>query len=203
MSFKYHMFGAIFPTEVRDGKLRIYIDNEYLEFAYPFLKEDYDYDTTLFGPSNIMVYLNNGKTQLVMRYDGTVALFDMDNVLCGFTHFNVDEISNSIKVVEKGSYQTTKTRYNWDYWASCLYSAMRLYTFDNQVYMLEASEVPVGMIIRPEDNLEYFADLLLGTEQHPVFKEPEDPMDPVYIESEEKYTIKGKQMQLVDRGIIL
>jgi hypothetical protein len=92
MSLKFRRDGAVFPTEVRSGELIIHMGTLKVNIPFKFLKEDFGYDNTEFSLSNIMCYLRNDKHTIIMRFDGTVTLFNEDNVVVGFTKFDLNDI---------------------------------------------------------------------------------------------------------------
>ena len=103
MSLKFRRDGAVFPTEVIDGNLIVKMGTIDLKFPFPFLKRNFSYDCTNFPMSNILCYLKDDEGTIIMRFDGTVTVYDNDDVVIGFTKFNVDDIYQYTSVIPHGA----------------------------------------------------------------------------------------------------
>lgn len=160
MAFKFARTGASFPVEAKNGELLIHLGDDILRMPYGFIKEDYPLEYSDYSSSNIMCYLNNGDTILVMRFDGTVTKYTQDYVVIGFAPFKVQDIYDKVTYLPFGSF----TYEDGTALEKC--SIYRLKGSENR-FVLTISTRPEMYLFKAEDNPRYVADIAQGMRMFP------------------------------------
>lgn len=163
MSIKFRRDGAVFPTEVKDGKLRIFIGSQFREIPLKFLKDDFPYDVTAYQQCNIMCYLENDSKIIVMRYNGTVTIYTKDRVVIGFTKFNPKDLYTQTNHIPVGV-----CAYNSGRKVETLYYCT-LYRFkdEHDEYALEDLGSLEPYIFKVSENPKYAMDVSAGDRTNP------------------------------------
>lgn len=160
MAFKFSRKGAPFPVEAKNGELLIHIGDDILRMPYGFIKEDYPLEYSWYTASNIMCYLNNGNTILVMRFDGSVTKYTQDLTVIGFSSFKVDDIYDKVTYLPIGSFiEGPKSPLE-----PC--AIYRLKESDGR-YTLTILGRPALYKFWPQDNPKYISDIMQGVRQFP------------------------------------
>ena len=186
MSFKFRRDGAVFPTEVKDGELIIHIGSGLIREKFKFLKEDYELDNTEFPMCNVMVFLKNENGYLIMRFDGTVTVFNNDMEVIGFTKFDKDVLYSHTSILFTGivGHERDKkiVRNTWYY----IY-----FLHDSDVYILECIGDAEPFQFIPNENALFIKDVLEGSVYTPILKKVGNNS---YGEVTGKYIVIGTPM---------
>lgn len=183
MSLKFRRDGAVFPTEVKDGTLYVRLGFIDLPFKFPFLNKDYPYDSTDFPMSNIMVYLKNSDETIIMRFDGTVTKYNKDNIVIGFTKFNVDDLYQYTNVLKYGIVAHMKNG-KTDYQSKC-----NIYLINDCEYIiLECIGDQEPIVLDPKQNPIFMEELVRGNRYFPRLVNVQSN---VYADDGRRYVLVG------------
>ena len=187
MSIKFRRDGSVFPTEVTNGVLRIFMGATVIEHPLKLLTEDYPYDNTWFEMSNIMCYLNNGDTIIVLRFDGTATKLTQDYKVIGFMKFDYKDIYQHLVYLPVGC--TIDTIGTDRITLQC-----SIYNVINQSsYVLECIGDPEPIAFNPMDNPKFSDEIVHGTRYFPsLVKVGENH----YVEDSGKYEVIGKPLKI-------
>jgi len=186
MSIKFRHDGAVFPTEVKDGNLIIHMGDNKVEISFKFLKRDFNYDATYFPTCNIMCYLADNEGYIIMRFDGSVTIFNKDNIVTGFTSFNIQDIYDKTIYLPIGAVKQGKdiTKYHR---LCTLYG-----TKDGSNLCLECIGDPEPIFITLDENPLYVRDIAKGNRYFPRLKKIATN---VYGDVDDDYIIHGSPIK--------
>lgn len=192
MSIKFRRDGAVFPTEVKNGELIIYMGPLTIRNKFKFLVDDFEYDNTDFPMSNIMCYLRNDDVTVIMRYDGTVTKFNNDMVVIGFSKFDKAEIYKHTLYFPVGCVGTLGVK--WERKGITNHNKCTIYTIpDSGVYFLECIGDPEAIVWYPKDNPDFTADVMKGTRLFPRLIKTATNM---YEDDTGRYTVIGTPIKI-------
>lgn len=187
MSIKFRRDGAVFPTSVTDGVLRIHLGNTELKHPLKLLSDEYPYDNTWFEMSNIMCYLDNGETIVVLRFDGTATKLTHDNKVIGFMKFDFKEIYSHLVYLPVGC--TFNVVGNDRVAMPCsIYSIP-----EESVFALECIGDPEPIIFEPNENPKFCDEIVHGTRYYPSLVNAGTNK---YVEDSGKYEVKGSALKI-------
>lgn len=185
MSFKFGIKGDPFPVEAHNGNLVIHIGDEELRIPFGFIKEDYPYTFSTYGESNIICYLENDTSTLVMRSDGTVTKYNKDNIIMGFGKFNMNAIRDKVIYLPVGYFQSREGEIEQESYLR----KMSIYGLKDtpSKWVLTIYDTPMLFYFDPMENKEFSFDVLQGTRSFPgIIMEP----DGTLRETSGRYTLK-------------
>lgn len=188
MSIKFRHDGSVFPTEVKNGNLIIYVGTRTISIPFNFLKEDFPIDNTRFPMSNIMCYLDNGSKKIVMRFDGTVTAYTPDLEVVGFTKFDKEDIYQhtvhlGVGIVGNGiSKGKTKSH------LECTIYSLH----ESGEFIFEVAGDSEHIVFYPDDNPLFVDDILHGTRFYPRL---EKIASNTYMEDGGRYKIIGNPVR--------
>lgn len=189
MSIKFRRDGAVFPTEVTNGTLKIFMGTTAIEHPLKLLSEDYPYDNTWFEMSNIMCYLNNGDTIIILRFDGTATKLTQDYKVVGFAKFDFKDIYKHLVYMPVGCVIHTETGERVATPCS-IYSGV-----DNSSYVLECIGDPEPIVFEPNRNPVFCDEIVHGTRYYPSLVKIGDNR---YEEDSGKYEVIGAPLKLTN-----
>lgn len=187
MSLKFRRDGAVFPTEVKDGKLIIHFNESSISIPFKFLKEDFDFDNRDFPMSNVMAYLENAEHILVMRFDGTVTIMNKDLTVVGFNKFDRKIIYDRMLYLPVGTVLV---------WGDNIKRLLNCYVYkakETGTWILTCSEDPEPIVFIPEENPLFCEDIIKGIRIRPgLIKTGKNE----YADDEGKYTVIGTPIKV-------
>lgn len=188
MSIKFRRDGAVFPTEVVDGKLIIYFGEESFSVPFSFLKEDYPKNNIGFPLSNIMCYLKNDNSTLIMRHDGTVTTYNKDGYVIGFSHFKRETIYKNTLYLPVGI-----VRHGIEYTANKHTKCSIYNIIGTTKFALECIGDLEPILFNPDDNIEFVKEVSKGQRYLPRLVRLEENK---YAEDQLRYEIIGEPIKL-------
>ena len=195
MSIKFRHDGSVFPTEVKEGNLIIYVGTQTISIPFKFLKDDFKKDNTRFPMSNIMCYLENETKIIVMRFDGTVTVYTPDLEVIGFTKFDKELIYQhtfylGVGLVGKGISKGKTASH-----VECTIYSLH----ESREFILEVAGDYEHVIFYPDDNPEFVDDILRGTRFYPRLEKIGTNL---YAEVSGRYQIVGYPVK-TDRDVMI
>lgn len=187
MSIKFRRDGAVFPTEVKNGSLIVHLGQNKFEHPMKLLSEDFPYDNTYFPMSNIMAYLSNGETIVILRFDGTATKLTKDYKVIGFVKFDYHDIYEHVVYLPVGC--TVSGPPGERVTMPCsVYSIP-----DGDSYVLECIGDPEPIVFNPMDNPIFSSEILHGTRYFPTLVNTGNNR---YTEDSGKYDVKGLPLKI-------
>ena len=196
MSFKFRRDGAVFATEVKDGKLLIHVGDDIIQYEFKFLTEDFDYNVVQYDMCNVMCYLENNNHIIVMRFDGTVTKFNKDLTVVGFSKFDKDLIYRDVIYLPVGTVAVLKDSDGDDVkdiiqkHIPCSIYRVR----GGKSLVFECMNDPETITFYEEENGRFCEDLLKGTRYYPRLIRKYTNF---YIEDKGRYVIEGKPTKVL------
>lgn len=183
--------GAIFPVEVKDGDLKIWVGSRYVSYHSKSFKIDFPKNTIAFPSSTIFAYLRNPSHQMVLRYDGTWSLYLKDNTLVGYGDFDLESIMSRLKYFSAGIYVYPGSGPvdSQDKWVARKTSF--IYIEDDE-YVLQVLDKNESFIIKPAECPEYMDALVMAYGTDPTITEVNDNL---LTEISNKYTIPAEEVK--------
>ena len=188
MSIKFRRDGAVFPTEVTDGVLRIHVGTTVIEHPLQILKGlDFPYDNTWFDMSDIMGYFNNGEVIVVVRFDETATKLTQDYKVTGFCKFNPKEILDHLVYLPVGCVIDVSGGDRVALPCS-IYNVL-----DSDAYLLECTNDPEPIVFIPNQNPIFSNEIMHGTRYFPSLIKTGPNR---YEEDSGKYVVIGTPLRI-------
>lgn len=187
MSIKMQCDGVTFPTSAKDGNLIIHFGDANISIPFKFITEDYKYDNTEFPMSNIMCYLKNETSTVIMRFDGTVTKFNKNDEVIGFSKFDASVIYSNFSFLPVGAAIVDSNKPNKS-------TRTAIYIEEGtSTYILECAGDPEPIIFKPSENQMFVDELARGTYFFPRIRRV-GPNS--YVDDEYKYEVIGRPIKV-------
>lgn len=200
MSIKFRSDGAVFPTQVENGILRIGNDLLHLDVEVPYIKGTYKYDCTDFPISNIMCYLKNDETTICLRFDGTKTLYrTWDKMVIGFGKYDYDGLISQIQRVPLGMARREGKNPSGNFVPYNVETTIYKFGADSPYFALECLEDPEPILFIPQENPQYFEAVIRGNRNSPYLEQYGENL---YREYRGSFEIHGVPIKLTGSDII-
>lgn len=188
MSIKFRRDGAVFPTEVTNGVLRIHVGNTAIEQPLKIMDGlEFSYDNTWFDMSDIMGYFNNGEFIVVIRFNGTATKLTQDYKVVGFCKFDTKDILSHLVYLPVGCVIDISTGDRVALPCS-IYSIV-----DKDAYVLECTNDPEPIAFVPDQNPKFCDEIVHGTRYFPSLIKVDVNQ---YEEDSGKYSVIGQPLKI-------
>lgn len=185
MSMKFWFAGPTYPTEVRNGMLRIFICNKVLEVALPWFKHDYPYQNLYYKPSTVLAYLASDTDTIILRFDGSMTKYNTNNEVVAFNRFDPKLILSLTRYLPIGCmYHDFDLQHNS---FECRYR----YIENEEIWSLESNIGIEAFQFDLNKNPELIEDMKHGTKFYPALVSDENGA--VY-DTNGKYYLTGEKV---------